>query len=119
MRELQEQLPHLAEELGEVEERIEDLLPVVRNYVYHPGFGGRFGLKSVTPALVPELSYEGLEVAGGGEVSQQLFRLLLRSEGMTKEEIKTLRRDLMTYCAQDTEALVRLHKALLSLPERG
>ena len=30
------------------------------------------------PVLVPELSYEGLEAAEGGEASQQLFRLLLQ-----------------------------------------
>jgi hypothetical protein len=54
------------ETLGEIEERIEDLLPVVRNYVYYPEFNGGFGLKNVTPVLVPELSYEGLEVGGAG-----------------------------------------------------
>ena len=45
--ELQEQLSHLAEQLREVEERTEDLLPVVREHVYHPGFGDGFGLKSM------------------------------------------------------------------------
>ena len=117
VRELQEQLPHLAEELKGVEERIEDLLPVVRNHVYHPGFNGSFSIKSVTPALVPKLSYEALEIAGGGEASQQLFTLLLRGAGMKKREITRLRRDLLKYCEMDTLALVELHRHLNRLAE--
>jgi hypothetical protein len=53
IRKLQEQLPHLAEELRKVGERIEDLLPVVRNYQ-------NFSIKSVAPVLVPEPSYSDL-----------------------------------------------------------
>lgn len=42
-----------------------DLLPVIRNHVYHLRFAGSYSLKSVLPALVPELSYEGMAVADG------------------------------------------------------
>ena len=88
-------------------------LPVVRNQVYHPGFGGGFGLKDVAPALVPELSYDELEIAEGGTASQQLFTLLLRSEQIKKGESKKLRRDLLKYCEMDTGALVRVHRYLM------
>src|SRR5437762_2866997 len=54
---LAEALPALAVPLHDIAERLVDLLPVVRNHVYHPDFGGSFGLKSVLPAMVPELSY--------------------------------------------------------------
>jgi hypothetical protein len=64
---------------------------------------------------VPELSYEGLEVAGVGEASQQLFRLLLWGEGMKQGEITRLRRDLLKYCEMDTGALVGVHRKLLHL----
>ena len=113
MQRLREQLPHLAAELGRVEERIEDLLPMVRNYVYHPEFNGSFSIKSVAPALVPELSYDGLEIAEGGAASRQLFTLLLRSEGMKQGEMAQLRQDLLKYCELDTLAMVELHRALL------
>jgi hypothetical protein len=78
-----------------------------------PSLGGGFGLKNV--ALVPGLSYEELEIAEGGEASQQLFVVLLRSDGMKKIEISRLRRELMKYCEIDTRALARLHKGLLEL----
>ena len=45
--------------------RLWDLLPVVRNHVYHPAFAGSYSLKSVLPALVPEMSYAGMQVADG------------------------------------------------------
>ena len=35
------------------------------NHVYHPAFAGSFSLKNVLPALVPEMTYEGMEVADG------------------------------------------------------
>jgi hypothetical protein len=34
-------------------------------HVYHPAFAGSYSLKSVLPALVPEMSYEEMEVADG------------------------------------------------------
>jgi hypothetical protein len=42
----------------EIQSRLWDLLPVVRNHVYHPRFGGSFSLKDVLPALVPEITVE-------------------------------------------------------------
>jgi hypothetical protein len=38
---------------------------VVRNHVYHPAFDGSFSLKAVLPALVPEMTYDGMEVPNG------------------------------------------------------
>ena len=49
----------------EIQSRLWDLLPVVRNHVYHPAFAGSYSLKAVLPALVPEMSYDGMAVANG------------------------------------------------------
>jgi hypothetical protein len=38
---------------------------VVRRNVYHPAFGGSFSLKRVVPAILPDMSYDDLEVAEG------------------------------------------------------
>jgi predicted RecB family nuclease len=54
-----------AERIRRIQRRLWDLLPVVRNHVYHPDFGGSFSLKAVLPALVPEMSYQGMEVPNG------------------------------------------------------
>ncbi len=115
VKDLGEHLPRLAGRLAEVEGRITDLLPIVRDHVYHPDFGGSFSLKSVAPALVPGLSYEELEVSDGGEAGQILFRLLLRSEEVKKREKARLRRDLLRYCRMDTLALFKLHRRLEEL----
>ena len=91
-------------ELGDIEKRLVDLLPVVRDHVYHPGFGGGFGLKAVLPALVAELSYDGMEIAEGDAATRALERLLLRGETLAAAERARLREALLRYCELDTRA---------------
>jgi hypothetical protein len=45
--------------INKIQRRLWDLLPVIRDHVYHPAFGGSFSLKSVLPALVPDMTYDG------------------------------------------------------------
>jgi uncharacterized protein DUF2779 len=118
IRALQEHLPRLAAGLETVAGRLRDLLPIVRDHVYHPAFNGHFGLKSVAPALAPGIDYDTLEIAEGSEASQVLYGLLLKGESMIVQERERLRRDLLRYCRTDTEAMVRLHRALVSLVGR-
>ena len=66
---LAEAVPSLAAPLGSIAERLVDLLPIIRNHVYHPDFGGSFSLKRVLPALVPEARYDELAIAGGQAAS--------------------------------------------------
>jgi len=58
-------LPEFAERIKRIQRRLFDLLPVVRNHAYQPQFAGSYSLKSVLPALVPEMSYDGMAVANG------------------------------------------------------
>jgi predicted RecB family nuclease len=51
--------------IKKIQQRLWDLLPIIRNHVYHPAFGGSYSLKMVLPALVPEMTYRGMEVADG------------------------------------------------------
>jgi hypothetical protein len=118
IRMLREHLPRLAKRLRSVEERLRDLLPIVRDHVYHPDFGGSFGLKNVAPALVPGIAYEKFAIAGGEDASNALHTLLLRSDLLAAEEKRRLRRDLLRYCRTDTEALARLHEALRRIAGR-
>ena len=53
-------LPELRSDLTALSKRIKDLLPVVRDHVYHPDFGVSFSIKSVLPALVHGLGYGDL-----------------------------------------------------------
>jgi predicted RecB family nuclease len=104
LRELQEAVPELAGELESIIARVVDLLPMVRAYVYHPDFRGRFSLKKVAPALVEGLRYEGMEIGEGGEASRALEAMVLRPETMKRGERGRLRRALLAYCEQDTRA---------------
>jgi hypothetical protein len=47
---LRENLPHLASELDAVLTRLVDLLPILREHVYHPRFGGCSSLERVLRA---------------------------------------------------------------------
>lgn len=67
IRKLKDALPHLAGELEALDAKLIDLLPPIRNNVYHPDFRGSFSLKYVLPALVPGLSYKDLAIVDGQE----------------------------------------------------
>ena len=85
--------------------------------MYHPEFGGSFSLKVVVPVLVPDASYEDLEIADGSTAASTLGRLLLDSE-MPNDQKARLRAQLLAYCARDTEVMVRLVECLRGLASR-
>ncbi|MGH7389687.1 MAG: DUF2779 domain-containing protein [Candidatus Rokuibacteriota bacterium] len=108
LEQLAEATPALAPRLREIAERLVDLLPIVRNHIYHPDFGGSFSLKRVLPALVPELRYDDLPIADGATATLELERLLFESEEPVVELRARLRGELLRYCRHDTLALVAL-----------
>lgn len=108
-------LPALAPPLLNIATRLVDLLPVVRNHVYHPDFGGSFSLKSVLPALVPGLRYDALAIGDGGMATLELERLLFDGKGLEPSAKEQVRSDLLRYCHQDTWGLVKLLERLRQL----
>ena len=112
---LAEQVPARREALLAVAARLVDLLPMVRDHVYHPAFGGSFSMKTVGPALVPGLDYAGMEIGEGGTASAVLERLLLSGEPAGAAERATVRRQLLDYCRQDTLAMVKVVERLRAL----
>jgi hypothetical protein len=117
LRRLAEVLPQLAPELIDVERRLVDLLPVVRDHVYHPSFEGSFSLKQVLPALVSDMQYDGMEVAEGRAASRELAQLLFGE--VDPQERSVIRESLLAYCKQDTWAMVRLLQRLRDLAIGG
>lgn len=105
-------LPEYTQRIRDIQRRLWDLLPVVRNHVYHPAFGGSFSLKAVLPALVPEMTYEGMDVPNGQAAGLAWESLI--SGKLTEAERQAKRKALLDYCGQDTLALVRLLEALQS-----
>ena len=105
LEQMAEAMPAVAEPLRHIAARLIDLLPVIRNHVYHPDFGGSLSLKRVLPALVPELRYDDLAINEGGLASLELERLLFGGADLTPETKTQLRTDLLRYCHQDTWGL--------------
>ncbi len=115
IRSLARTVPHLADELHALEAKLIDLLPVVRDHVYHPKFGGSFSIKYVLPALVPELSYNDLVIVNGLVASVTIARLLFVADRIPADERDRVRQDLLDYCERDTWATVRLLETLRTL----
>ncbi|MBW2627642.1 MAG: DUF2779 domain-containing protein [Deltaproteobacteria bacterium] len=109
---LAESSPDHAPVLLEARDNVEDLLPVVRNHVYHPDFRGSFSIKDVVPALLPDMSYDDLDVSDGQLASAFLERLLCRLEELTPDDRKALPQQLEAYCTHDTAVMVRLFEVL-------
>jgi hypothetical protein len=108
-------VPHVATELHQVRDRVVDLLAIVRDNVYHPGFGGSFSIKSVLPALVPGLGYDDLAIADGAVASARLESLLLGGDAMQEDDRQALRHNLLAYCGRDTLGMVKLWERLRTL----
>jgi predicted RecB family nuclease len=103
-------LPEYAERITALQARLFDLLPVVREHTYHPAYAGSYSIKSVLPALVPEMTYDGMEVANGQDAGLA-WKSLVRGS-LDNSERDRLMKALLDYCGQDTLALVRLMEML-------
>ena len=115
IRSLQKSEPDLAPGLKELEEKLIDLHPVIRDNVYHPDFRGSFSLKYVLNPLVPELTYDDLVIVDGLVASVEIARLLFVAQKISPDERDRVRKDLLDYCERDTWAMVRLLERLRGL----
>ena len=102
--------PEYADRINAIQARLFDLLPVVREHTYHPAYAGSYSIKSVLPALVPEMSYEGMDVANGQDAGVCLGVAHKGWAGSSR--LERIRQALLAYCGQDTMAMVRLLERL-------
>ena len=105
--------PEFADRINAIQARLFDLLPVVREHTYHPAYAGSYSIKSVLPALVPEMTYEGMEVANGQDAGLAWESLVRGSLDCGERE--RIRKALLDYCALDTRAMVKLLEVLQQL----
>ena len=115
LRRIAECLPQHAGAVEGMLARLADALPLVRDHVYHPGFHGSFGLKSVLPVLVPELGFDDLEIRDGMAASRDLEWLLLEPGRVPATDRERIREALRSYCERDTWGVVRCLERLRSL----
>lgn len=107
IRGLAERFPRLATELSALAERMVDLLPVARGHYYHPSQRGSWSIKSVLPAICPDLRYDDLDGIRDGGTAMTAFLEAIAPEA-TAARKGEIDRQLRAYCALDTQALVRL-----------
>lgn len=114
IEELAEAFPDLKAQLDSLVGRIFDLeTPFSRKWFYDSRFAGSSSIKKVLPVLVPAMSYENLEI-GKGDVAQMKYAEMIALP-MNSPEREAIRRALLTYCGQDTMAMVRILEVLLAL----
>lgn len=106
LAELAAWLPEHAARIKAIQARLFDLLPVMRAHTYHPAYTGSYSIKSVLPALVPEMTYDGMAVANG-QAAGVAWESLVRG-GLDRSECDRIRKALLDYCALDTLAMVKL-----------
>jgi hypothetical protein len=110
LRGLAEALPEFAPEIEARLPRMDDLIRPFRAWQYWtPAMGGSFSIKSVAPALAPELEYDDLELREGQAASLAYSRLI---RGVDPAEASRLRQALLAYCERDTLAMVRVLQAI-------
>ena len=85
------------------------MVPFRERWYYTPEMQGSYSIKKVLPALVPELSYETLNIQGGGEASSTFSRMV---QGTFDGDVEESRKHLLAYCKMDTLAMVEILKKL-------
>ncbi|QDZ41110.1 DUF2779 domain-containing protein [Euhalothece natronophila Z-M001] len=114
--ELAEQFPEYSTQLNQIKERLWDQWKIFKDDYQHPDFGGSTSLKKVLPVLVPEMSYDNLDIQGGDE-AQALWDLVIQGKAGNQRE--KMLADLKAYSEQDTYAMVAIHQIFINqiLPE--
>jgi CRISPR/Cas system-associated exonuclease Cas4 (RecB family) len=108
---LAKDLPKYSRQLLATLDRLVDLHKIIKNNYYHPEFHGSFSLKSVLPAIIPEMGYENLGIQEGQEASIEYMRMLDPSTPAGEKE--KIRSDLLKYCGHDTLAMVKIREKFL------
>lgn len=107
IRELATRFPMLSHDLLAINDRVVDLLPIVREHYYHPSQEGSWSIKKVLPAVVPELRYDALDGVQDGGMAMEAFLEGIH-ESTSAERKADIERQLLAYCCLDTYAMVRL-----------
>lgn len=115
LKELAQRLPELAPALLSICGRLVDLLPVVRSRYYHPLQRGSWGIKHVLPTIAADLAYEKLCGVHNGSMAMAAYREAIEPT-TTAARKATVRAELISYCAQDTFAMVMIWKKFSSHP---
>ena len=85
------------------------MTPFKARHVYLWQFNGSTSLKAVLPAMVPELSYDELDISEGSSAADAWISTWQMKD---KKLINKTRRNLLDYCRLDTLAMVKILEKL-------
>ena len=106
LKELADAFPEKNSDIDHLINNIRDLMvPFQDKSFYHWQFNGSYSIKAVLPALVPELSYDNMEISNGGMAASAWLRMVHSNDD---EEKAAIRKQLLEYCHLDTLAMVRI-----------
>lgn len=88
------------------------IVPFKQRSVYRWQMYGSASLKAVLPAMVPELSYEGLDISNGGMAMDAYHDMCGQTDPAERDKI---RKALLEYCKLDTLAMVKIVEKLTEL----
>lgn len=106
LEELGKRHPAHAAAMAGLVERLVDLLPIVKEFYYHPAMEGSFSIKKVLNAMAPRLDYGNLEEVQEGVGAQLAYLEAAFGHGVAQGRKLDLARKLTLYCEQDTWAMV-------------
>jgi len=105
--------PEHSDQIENIIRNIRDLMiPFRRKDIYRWGMGGSYSIKYVLPALVPELSYDDMEISDGGIASNAWLSMRDLEDLDATERI---RKALLAYCNLDTLGMVKIIEKLKTI----
>jgi len=94
---------------GIIENMVDLMVPFRRKDVYLWQMEGSYSIKYVLPALVPELTYDALNISNGEMASSAWLALAQENDPQKSQNIRA---NLLAYCGLDTLAMVRILEKL-------
>ena len=117
LHKMAEKFPGLATGIDDLVSRFVDLLKLVKDNYYHPGFKGSFSIKGVLPVMVRGYGYSDLAIGEGESASATFVDIV---EGRVDEyELADVQSDLLEYCKRDTEAMLKIWQRLEAIARGG
>jgi hypothetical protein len=110
-KEIGERLGGYAGQMERINGQVRDLRDIFSKQHYvHPEFRGSTSIKDVMPVLVPELSYDGLEIKEGTMASEQWWSMTAAGSGAS--ERAAIADALRAYCKLDSYAMYAIWRKL-------
>ena len=100
-------VPELTSFFTGVNQRVYDLMEIFSQQLYvHKDFRGSSSIKYVLPVIVPDLSYDNLNIQNGGMACSSWKEMIFETESL--ETQKQIAQNLLDYCELDTLAMVQI-----------